>query len=207
MIDTVGLVSRYDNAFIPKLSPSYAAWFRILARQLHADPTITDQRWTAYILGTVKRETGSTFTPITERGNTAYFFKYEPSTEVGKRLGNTRAGDGYRYRGRGYVQITGRNNYTRFSEIIGRDLIADPDLALDEETAYKILTIGMVKGIFTGKSLSDYINDKGRDFFNARRIVNGLDHAQEIAESSMLFWKILQAVEKTDPPESGNILT
>lgn len=42
--------------------------------------------------------------------------------------GNERTGDGYKYRGRGYLQLTGKNNYAYFSKFIGEDCLANPDL-------------------------------------------------------------------------------
>lgn len=42
--------------------------------------------------------------------------------------GNEASGDGYNYRGRGYIQLTGRVNYKAFSDFIGEDCIANPDL-------------------------------------------------------------------------------
>jgi len=51
--------------------------------------------------------------------------------------GNTASGDGYRYRGRGLIQLTGRNNYDRIGKRLGLDLIADPGLLLDPTNAAK----------------------------------------------------------------------
>ncbi|WP_445157662.1 glycoside hydrolase family 19 protein [Halomonas sp. E14] len=58
----------------------------------------------------------------------------------GGRMGNTEAGDGYRYRGRGYTQLTGRDNYTAASEALGIDLVNNPDLAADPEVAARVAT-------------------------------------------------------------------
>ena len=55
----------------------------------------------------------------------------------GYKLGNTEAGDGSKYRGRGYIQLTGRNNYRDIGKDIGLDLVANPDLMLDPEIAKK----------------------------------------------------------------------
>jgi putative chitinase len=53
-------------------------------------------------------------------------------------LGNVAPGDGFAFRGRGYLQITGRYNYARFGQIIGKPLEDNPDLASDFETALEI---------------------------------------------------------------------
>lgn len=58
----------------------------------------------------------------------------------GGRNGNSQQGDGYRYRGRGYVQLTGRGNYAAASKALGIDLVANPDLAAQPDIAARIAT-------------------------------------------------------------------
>lgn len=58
----------------------------------------------------------------------------------GGRNGNSEEGDGYRYRGRGYVQLTGRANYAAASKALGIDLVANPDFAAVPDVAAKIAT-------------------------------------------------------------------
>lgn len=53
-------------------------------------------------------------------------------------LGNTQRGDGYRFRGRGYIQLTGRDNYTRAGRALGLDLVNNPDLAAEPDAAARI---------------------------------------------------------------------
>lgn len=139
----------------------------------------------AYVLATVEWETGETFQPIHESGPRSYFDRYEGRRD----LGNTQPGDGYRYRGRGYVQITGRANYEKYARITGKDLVGQPDLALEPETALFILVHGFRTGAFTGKKLTDFINENQTDFINARRCINALDRAQEIAALAEKFFK------------------
>lgn len=55
-----------------------------------------------------------------------------------KDLGNTHAGDGRRFKGRGPIQLTGRANYHRYGEILGVDLIAHPGLAATPEVGFRI---------------------------------------------------------------------
>jgi putative chitinase len=69
-----------------------------------------------------------------------YFNKYDIrfKPHVAKKLGNTHPGDGERFKGRGYVQLTGRENYARASKWIGQDLLSNPDLAATPAVAAKI---------------------------------------------------------------------
>ena len=96
-------------------------------------------------------------------------------------LGNTQPGDGTKYIGRGYVQLTGRFQYQFWSDRLGIDLINNPELAEDPEIAAKILVDGMKNGLFTGRKLSDHINENETDYTGARWVVNQQDRAADIA--------------------------
>ena len=62
------------------------------------------------------------------------FFNYIYGTAgAGRNLGNTQPGDGYRYRGRGFIQLTGRYNYTRYANITGYDIVSNPDLMIQNQ--------------------------------------------------------------------------
>lgn len=76
---------------------------------------------------------------LEEIGPVSYFNRYEPRTRVGKSLGNTEKGDGYRYRGRGLIQLTGRKNYYKYGQMIKEDLLTYPERAADD--AKVMLTI------------------------------------------------------------------
>lgn len=190
------LLTGYVHAFpknVPK--PEQAAAAGRLLAFISNDPEVTDVRWAAYMLATAKHECANTWAPIVERGSVAYFEKYDADTPLGQRLGNTVDGDGFKYRGRGYVQITGRANYERLGRAIGLadDLVDDPDRALDPEISYRIMSLGMRRGMFTGKKLSDYINAMGCDYVNARRIINGKDCAETIAGYATTIEGVLRA--------------
>ncbi|MCV6638666.1 hypothetical protein [Candidatus Albibeggiatoa sp. nov. NOAA] len=173
------------------------------------DPLLTDVPHAAYMLATVYHETAQTFQPIYERGRRSYFHKYDG------RYGNNQAGDGFRYRGRGYVQLTFRNNYLRASNALNKlnerydepvDLVADPDLALDPQIASDIMLIGMREGWFTGRRLGDYLNSSKVDYINARKIINGLDHALEISDYAVKFENILHIAElREDMAEASTL--
>ena len=84
--------------------------------------------------------------------------------------------------GRGFVQLTHRENYIKLGKILNIDLVNNPDLALDRRYASDIINIGMMQGLFTGVSLHNYISFSHADYFNARKVVNGTDRAQLIAD-------------------------
>lgn len=144
-----------------------------------------DRRWLAYMLATTYHETAATMQPIRERGGTAYFTRmYDIRGErphVAAELGNSRPGDGALFHGRGYVQLTGRRNYARASDVVQYDLLANPDAAMRTDFATAIMFAGMRDGWFTRKRLADYFSRAKDDPVNARRIINGTDKAQLIA--------------------------
>lgn len=147
-------------------------------------------RWIAYALATAWHETGRTMQPVKEYGGPAYFTRmYDilgDRPAKARELGNLTPGDGAKYAGRGYVQITGRKNYASYG-------IADtPDDAMRPDKAAAILKDGMERGRFTGKSLDDYPND----YVGARRIINGQDKAQQIAGYAISFEAALREAGK-----------
>jgi putative chitinase len=148
-------------------------------------------RHRAYILATAWHETGPEdsalhMTPRREIwGPTAAQNGYEGR----KDLGNTVPGDGKRFMGRGFVQLTGRANYRKAQILFGRDLIGEPDLALEPELAAAIMVAGMRDGWFTGKRMGDYSG-----FVSMRYVVNGNDKAALIAGYAEDFEDALQAL-------------
>ena len=87
--------------------------------------------------------------------------------------------NGHSYYGRGFVQITWPENYRKMGKRIGIPLYENPDLALDRAVAAKLLVVGMIEGLYTGRKMSDY-GSHDFDAYNARRIINGLDKAELI---------------------------
>ena len=115
----------------------------------------------AYIMATIEHEVAGTYKPIREFGGSHKW--YAP------------------YYGRGYVQLTHRANYQKYSNILGIDLVGNPDKALEPRIALFVLVHGMANGTFTGRRLGQYLNVNQTDFYNARLIVNGRDRARHIA--------------------------
>jgi predicted chitinase len=153
-----------------------------------------DDRWLAYLLATAHHETDRTIQPIREYGGTAYFTRrYDPpptgqNPQIARQLGNTQRGDGAKFSGRGFVQLTGRRNCTDWGKRLGIDLVGNPALAMEIDVATRILVDGSLLGTFTGKKLSDYLHDKVTDWRNARRVINGLDKANLIAGCALKYY-------------------
>ena len=97
------------------------------------------------------------------------------------------------YYGRGYVQLTWFNNFKKASEKLKHDFLNNPDDVMQIEHATNILLLGMKEGWFTGRKLSDYINQSKKDYLNARRIINGMDKASLIAGYAETFEKALRS--------------
>ena len=160
--------------------------------------------YTAYALATAYHETAGTLMPIKEYGNSAYFFKmYDPNSPLPNRAKMAKAygnlpGDGVRYIGRGYVQLTWRSNYAKAGSKLGlgSELVQNPDLAMRPDIAARVLREGMEEGWFTGKSFSSYLPASGtatrEQYMNARRIINGTDKADEIEDYAQAFEKALR---------------
>lgn len=70
--------------------------------------------------------------------------------------GNVNSGDGWKYRGRGYIQLTGKNNYSAFSKFIGEDCVSNPDLVSQKYALESAIWFFFENKIFTlCKDLSD----------------------------------------------------
>jgi predicted chitinase len=87
------------------------------------------------------RHESADFSRMKEIGGAKYFHqRYDPKTapQTAKILGNTQPGDGVKYHGRGFIQITGRDNYRRAGQALGLPLEQHPELAAKPDVAAKI---------------------------------------------------------------------
>ncbi|WP_224826300.1 hypothetical protein [Cognatishimia sp. MH4019] len=102
-------------------------------------------------------------------------------------LGNTEPNDGWDFRGRGLGQITGRRNYTKWSQGLGLPLISQPDLLMDLKISVKALVVPMLEGWATGLKLSEFIEGSHRDYLNANAVWNGNLDADKYAAAARAF--------------------
>jgi peptidoglycan L-alanyl-D-glutamate endopeptidase CwlK len=134
---------------------------------------LPDRAMVLMALGTIRAETES-FVPSSEgqsRFNTSPSGHPFDLYDHRRDLGNTGPPDGENFRGRGFVQLTGRENYTRYAGEIELDLVTNPELANDPQVAATLLA----------KFLGDRENPirealAGNDLAIARRLVNGGKH-------------------------------
>jgi putative chitinase len=118
----------------------------------------------AYLLATVVHETAHKMQPIREMGGERYL----------------RSKKYYPWVGEGLVQVTWKENAVKFGAKKPGDLLTWP-------IALRAAFEGMIKGMFTGKKLADYINKNRVDYVGARRIINGTDRAKLVAGYARAF--------------------
>ena len=181
---------------------------------------IDNRQMLAYVLATTTWETGRTMQPVKETGTASNPLPSDAT--VTARLDKAFAAgkltwvktpywrDGWF--GRGLVQLTHETNYDgKLREAVllafKVDIHKDRDAVLRMDIAVFILVWGMINGVFTGRKLSNYIDDKDepdaedkREFVAARRIINGTDRANEIAVLALAYEASLSAAETKSIP-------
>ncbi|TBR36450.1 MULTISPECIES: C1 family peptidase [Dyella] len=171
----------------PETKPSNIARFLPYVAAALCGAKLTDRPMIVAAMGTIRAETEG-FVPIPE-----FPSKYNtkpgmaPFSAYDGRLGNKALGEGARYRGRGFVQLTGRDNYHTYSATIGIDIEANPDLALGAEVAAVLLAVfladhadAMRKALAAG------------NYAKARSLVNGgsygLDKFRDVFRRADTVW-------------------
>ncbi|MCW5736398.1 MAG: M15 family metallopeptidase [Enhydrobacter sp.] len=177
-----GILDRIEPSMVQRMFP--ATGLRAIAANLpfvlaglkaHG---LTDREMALMALSTIRAETEG-FVPIDEfispfNTQNSPFDLYDAGTAKGAGLGNVHPGDGPRFKGRGYVQLTGRDNYTRIGGQIGQDLVGTPALANDPTIAGIILA----RFLFNKERVIRDGLARG-DLRRARALVNGGSHGFE----------------------------
>ena len=135
--------------------------------------SLTDKMMGLMALSTIRAETES-FKPVSEmisKWNTSPggdpFDLYDNRAD----LGNCGAPDGKRFKGRGFIQLTGRANYEKYGELLGINLVENPELANEPETAAKLLALFLKD---KERKIKEALLDK--NYKQARKLVNGGSH-------------------------------
>ena len=185
-----------------KLSESQVSAFNHIVSSMDADKSISYPQG-AYILATIWHETATTMQPIAEYGKgkgRVYGTWYKNSKDQlysfkdgSKTTAYLQSDYPHLYYGRGETQNTWFTNYEKLSKVFGVDFLRNPDLLLTQEWSTPVTIYSMKTGLYTGKKLSDYINQSKKDYLNARRIINGMDKASLIAGYAETFEKALRS--------------
>ena len=172
------------RGLFPQTKPSNIARYLPYVTDALEAMWLVDRAMVVAALATIRAETAG-FLPISEYVSTfntlpgqAPFSAYEPPSKLAAELGNTKPGDGARYRGRGFVQLTGGGNYREFARITGAAIDARPDLANAPEVASLLLAAFLANrqdDLRAALMLQDYEN--------TRRIVNGGTHGLDAFEA------------------------
>ncbi len=148
---------------------------------------------TAAFMSQVTHETGA-FKYFVEFGSIAYFNKYQGRSD----LGNIYPGDGYRFRGRGFIQVTGRYNYTKCGSALGLDLVKNPDMAAE------LITGARIAGWYWKTRGLNTPSDAG-DIYRVTKLINGgyngIDDRKKWYEKckEVLFARDIEEVKDTPP--------
>jgi putative chitinase len=152
---------------------------------------ITTPRRIRHFLAQAAHESAG-FRTLVEYGDEAYFTRmYEANRTLATKLGNTQAGDGARYRGRGIFQLTGRFNYRTFGQRVSVDLENSPELAADPDTSVIIaLEYWKQRGLSEFADQDDIVSV-------TRRInggLNGLQDRRDYLARAARIWRDTPAV-------------
>lgn len=146
---------------------------KLVCAQMYKTKTV----YPAYMMATVQHETGGDFMPVEEGDHL--------SPNVAKRV---RAGLRYRpYWARGLVGLTHGYNYKKYGDILGIDLVSNPDLALRKDMALFILCHGCITGAFTTHTIGQYVLGDKVDLIQMRRVVNGVRPGEVLPDRAELI--------------------
>lgn len=185
-----------------KLSESQVSAINNIVSAMDADKSISYPQG-AYILATIWHETATTMQPIAEygkgqgrpygtwqRNSKGELYAYKNWNRNTVYLQSEYP---HLYYGRGETQNTWYDNYEKLSKVFNVDFLSNPDLLLTQEWSTPVTIHSMKVGLYTGKKLSDYLNQSNKDYVSARRIINGMDKANLIARYAETFEKALRS--------------
>jgi predicted chitinase len=145
------LTARHLRAIMPKIPQQDEMEELPLCIETAREFEITNKKRFAAWIGNVAKESGELFYVREIHDGSNY--------EGRQDLGNTHPGDGRRFPGRGYIQITGRNNYTRIANDLDIDCVKDPELL--EEMPLPWITAGYYWRYMSSRGDLNLIADRG----------------------------------------------
>lgn len=132
LVGVLSIVGK-ESGFVPKKELSYYRTGPNALKNAGLWGRLVNQGYTEKDFYPINKQDKDTF------DNWFWEAVYGYKTAKGKELGNTEPGDGSKYRGRGFNQLTGRDNYAQIGNEIGKDLVNNPDLVNDISVASEVL--------------------------------------------------------------------
>lgn len=124
-------------SIMPKINPSKVDLYTTYLNKAMDESEINTPLRVAAFLAQIAHESDQLKFMSEIWGPTSAQIRYDPPSSLSKRLGNIRLGDGYKYRGAGPLQLTGRANYAACGKALGLDLENNPDLARTPEVGFR----------------------------------------------------------------------
>jgi putative chitinase len=153
------------RAIMPTLAADRAAEYLPMLNAAMAEAQINTPQRQAAFLAQIAHESQE-LTKFEEGASGAQY-------EGNRNLGNTRPGDGRRFKGRGPIQLTGRDNYTRAGRALGLDLVGNPGQAAEPSVGFR------TAGWFWNDKKLNPLADRGDFRTITRRVNGGLTHLAE----------------------------
>ncbi len=188
------LTNQMLQSIMPRLSAARNAEFLPSLAAAMTEFAIDPPARAAAFLAQVAHESGQLRFMEELWGPTPAQLRYEPASTLATALGNTQAGDGHRFKGRGPIQITGRANYHRFGDLLAVDLQTTPERAALPDLAFRIA------GLFwSKKGLNELADEATADAFKeiTRRINGGFNG---LAERQQFYAAACAALGVSAPP-------
>ena len=178
------LTSEQLHAIMPQLTTAKGATLFPFLTAAIGEFAIDSPARTAAFLAQLAHESGQFRFMEEIWGPTAAQRRYEPVSTLASTLGNSQTGDGFRFKGRGPIQITGRANYKRFGDLLGLDLVGEPQRAALPEVAFRVAAL-----FWSKKGLNELADQVTPEAFKeiTRRInggFNGLADRQKYYETA-----------------------
>ena len=126
-----------------------------------------------------------------ESGNFKWIVEFASGAayEGRKDLGNTQPGDGIRFKGRGYIQLTGRANYGKFSTFCGEDCVANPDLVANK---FPMMSAAYFFNANKLWSICDKGSDEATVLAVTKRVNGGTNGLADRQSKFTKFWALLK---------------
>jgi len=188
------LTSEQLHAIMPQLPAAKGATLFPFLTAAIGEFAIDSPARTAAFLAQLAHESGQFRFMEEIWGPTAAQRRYEPASTLASTLGNTERGDGFRFKGRGPIQITGRSNYKRFGDLLSLDLVGEPQRAAQPEVAFRVAAL-----FWSKKGLNELADQVTPEAFReiTRRINGGFNG---LADRQKFYETAKAALGVTPPP-------